>query len=79
VYSVGINGVISKIAKKDICRLLVKQKEKIKNVQVHKVLQIKVTESGDKIAIETGENVKEDSNDESYVRDSKRLIGVSFM
>jgi hypothetical protein len=34
IYSVGVNGIISRIPKKDICRILVKQKEKLKNVQV---------------------------------------------
>lgn len=32
---------MSKIPKKDICRILVKQKEKIKNVQVQKVIKFK--------------------------------------
>jgi hypothetical protein len=41
IYSVGINGQVSKIPKKDICRILVKQKEKIKNVQVQKVIKFK--------------------------------------
>eukprot|EP00347_Sterkiella_histriomuscorum_P024206 403331944 len=39
-YSTGINGIIYQISKKDICRLLVKQKEKLKNISVKKILGI---------------------------------------
>ena len=46
IYSVGINGQVSKIPKKDICRILVKQKEKIKNVQVQKVIKFKKNAMG---------------------------------
>ena len=41
VYSSGINGVVYKMSKQDIQRHLVKQKEKLKNKQVHKLVHLK--------------------------------------
>ena len=68
IYTVGINGQVSKIPKKDICRLLVKQKEKIKNVQVQKVVKFKKDSQGH-INIEKNQPQAGDENtqDESYV------------
>ena len=63
----GINGLVSKIPKKDICRILVKQKEKIKNVQVQKVIKFKKNASG-QIMIDNIPGIEDNTQDESYVR-----------
>ena len=40
VYSSGINGIVYKMSKQDIQRHLVKQKEKLKNKLVHRLLGV---------------------------------------
>jgi len=38
----SVNGILYKISKQDVCRILVKQKEKLKNRQVTKMLGFEI-------------------------------------
>ena len=46
IYSCGINGFVYRLSKQDICRHLVKQKEKLKNKQVTTLFGFKQRQAG---------------------------------
>lgn len=53
LYSAGINGLITRLAKKDLCRILTRHKEKIKNIHPTKVLSFASSDFGATIKIDT--------------------------
>jgi len=59
--------VVSRIPKRDICRILMKQKEKLKHVQVQRVLRVRVKVGI--LHVDTGES-DQDPPDEGYVSEN---------
>ena len=63
----GSNGIVYKLAKRDVCRLIQKQKEKLKGNLAKKLLQI--TRTPDSISLNFGEDITEDPQEKYLYSD----------
>ena len=67
IYTVGSNGIVYKLAKRDVCRLIQKQKEKLKGNLAKKLLQI--TRTPDEICLTFGKDIVEDPQEKYLYAD----------